>query len=50
MVTFVPFNRARHVKEWNHDPQRWERSVKAWLTALFSRPEPGQRSAETAPE
>lgn len=31
MVTFEPFNQARHTKEWNVDPERWERLVKAWL-------------------
>lgn len=41
-VTFVPFTRARHVKEWNHKPQRWEEHVEQWLTALFTQPEPGQ--------
>ena len=31
MVTFETFNQARHTKEWNVDPDRWERLVKAWL-------------------
>lgn len=31
MVTFEPFHQARHTKEWNVDPQRWESTVKAWL-------------------
>ncbi|TDT78295.1 prolyl oligopeptidase family protein [Arthrobacter sp. AG258] len=31
MVTFETFNHARHTKEWNVDPDRWERLVKAWL-------------------
>lgn len=48
MVHFVPFNRARHVKEWNHNPQRWEKHVKQWLIELFSRPEPGQHTREEA--
>ena len=43
MVTFVPFNQARHVKEWNHNPHRWESNVKQWLVELFTQPEPGQR-------
>lgn len=50
MVSFVPFNRARHVKEWNHNPQRWEEHVKQWLVELFSRPEPGQHSAGDSPD
>jgi hypothetical protein len=31
MVTFEAFHHARHTKEWNVDPERWERVVKAWL-------------------
>lgn len=31
MVTFEAFSQARHTKEWNVDPERWERVVKAWL-------------------
>ena len=31
MVTFETFNHARHTKEWNVDPERWERLVTAWL-------------------
>ncbi|MDQ0664786.1 pimeloyl-ACP methyl ester carboxylesterase [Arthrobacter ulcerisalmonis] len=31
MVTFETFSHARHTKEWNVDPGRWERLVKAWL-------------------
>lgn len=31
MVTFEPFSRARHTKEWNVDPQRWDAVVKKWL-------------------
>lgn len=41
MVSFVPFTQARHVKEWNHDPQRWERNVYDWVTELFGGDEPG---------
>ncbi|WP_300344731.1 alpha/beta fold hydrolase [Nesterenkonia sp.] len=43
LVHFVPFNRAKHVKEWNYDPRRWERSVIRWVQDLFDRPQPGQR-------
>lgn len=31
MVTFEPFHQARHTKEWNVDPDRWEGRVKSWL-------------------
>lgn len=31
MVTFEPFEGARHTKEWNVDPQKWERLVRSWL-------------------
>lgn len=31
MVTFEPFSKARHTKEWNVDPVRWESVVEAWL-------------------
>jgi pimeloyl-ACP methyl ester carboxylesterase len=47
MVTFESFGRARHTKEWNVDPERWESLVKAWLrTQLAPRTNPGQRSPE----
>ncbi|HET8879722.1 MAG TPA: alpha/beta fold hydrolase [Arthrobacter sp.] len=31
MVTFEAFATARHTKEWNVDPERWEALVAAWL-------------------
>ena len=31
MVTFEAFTTARHTKEWNVDPERWESLVTAWL-------------------
>ncbi|MFS0716305.1 prolyl oligopeptidase family serine peptidase [Arthrobacter sp. 1P04PC] len=31
MVTFESFDTARHTKEWNVDPERWEALVTAWL-------------------
>ncbi len=31
MVTFEPFRAARHTKEWNADPEKWERLVRSWL-------------------
>lgn len=43
MVTFEAFERARHAKEWNVDPDRWESLVKAWLQQqLAPRLNPGQ--------
>ncbi|MEN3344211.1 MAG: uncharacterized protein V7635_787 [Arthrobacter sp.] len=43
MVTFEPFSKALHTKEWNVDPERWERLVTAWLRQqLEPRANPGQ--------
>jgi pimeloyl-ACP methyl ester carboxylesterase len=48
MVTFETFNHARHTKEWNVDPGRWEGLVKAWLRQqLAPRTNPGQAAAES---
>lgn len=41
LVRFVAFHQARHVKEWNCDPGRWETAVYEWVTDLFSAPLPG---------
>lgn len=41
LVCFEPFTQARHVKEWNHDPERWNGRVTSWVTDLFSEAEPG---------
>jgi uncharacterized protein len=44
MVTFEPFDRALHTKEWNVDPERWERQVTAWLRQqLAPRANPGDQ-------
>ncbi len=44
MVTFEPFEIARHTKEWNVDPERWERLVAAWLRLqLAPRTNPGDQ-------
>ena len=41
MVTFEAFNTAKHTKEWNVDPERWEALVSAWLRQqLAPRPSP----------
>lgn len=37
MVTFEPFSKARHTKEWNVDPERWENVVEAWLRPRLGR-------------
>ncbi|WP_284976027.1 alpha/beta fold hydrolase [Arthrobacter sp. efr-133-TYG-104] len=43
MVTFEPFDGARHTKEWNVDPEKWERMVRSWLRMqLAPRNNPGQ--------
>jgi len=34
IVTFVPFEVARHTKLWNYDPTRWEGAIRDWLTKL----------------
>ncbi|GMA96897.1 hypothetical protein GCM10025881_37210 [Pseudolysinimonas kribbensis] len=34
IVTFVPFEVARHTKLWNYDPERWEGAIRDWLAAL----------------
>jgi pimeloyl-ACP methyl ester carboxylesterase len=48
MVTFETFNHARHTKEWNVDPGRWEGLVKAWLRQqLAPRTNPGQAAADS---
>ncbi|SEE24322.1 Lysophospholipase, alpha-beta hydrolase superfamily [Arthrobacter alpinus] len=37
MVTFEPFSKARHTKEWNVEPSRWENAVEAWLRPRLGR-------------
>ncbi|PYI67604.1 lipase [Arthrobacter livingstonensis] len=37
MVTFEPFSKARHTKEWNVDPDRWENAVETWLRPRVGR-------------
>ena len=50
MVTFEPFHGARHTKEWNVDPERWERLVRSWLqTQLAPRNNPGQAGEADRP-
>lgn len=45
MVTFESFSQARHTKEWNVDPARWDGLVRAWLQQrLAPRLNPGERN------
>lgn len=37
MVTFIPFSKARHTKEWNVEPARWENSIEEWLRPRLGR-------------
>ena len=34
IVTFVPFEVARHTKLWNYDRTRWEDAIRDWLHSL----------------
>lgn len=34
LVTFVRFDVARHTKLWNYDKERWELSIRSWLSVL----------------
>jgi hypothetical protein len=49
VVKLVPFTTARHTKLWNHDRERWEGAVRAWLAhddaalAALSGPAPAAR-------
>ncbi|MBG6182650.1 pimeloyl-ACP methyl ester carboxylesterase [Arthrobacter sp. CAN_A214] len=43
-VTFERFHRARHTKEWNVAPERWEQTVTGWLNGLlYEKAMPGGR-------
>ena len=37
LVTFVPWTQARHTKEWNTDPERWDREVSTFLGRALAR-------------
>lgn len=41
LVSFVRFHLARHTREWNVDPQKWDRAVRVWLHAVLTSPRPG---------
>jgi uncharacterized protein len=34
IVTLVSFERARHTRLWNYDPERWNAAIRDWLAAL----------------
>ncbi len=36
MVTLETFRHARHTKEWNVDPERWETTVRSWLADVLA--------------
>jgi pimeloyl-ACP methyl ester carboxylesterase len=36
MVTLETFRHARHTKEWNVDPDRWETAVRSWLEDVLA--------------
>jgi uncharacterized protein len=40
-VSFVRFTLARHTREWNVDPEKWDRAVRLWLQAVLTSPRPG---------
>lgn len=46
LVTFVRFTQARHTREWNVDPERWDAAVRMWLTAVLTAPRPGAAEIE----
>jgi uncharacterized protein len=57
MVTFEAFEKARHAKEWNVNPERWENLVKAWLQQQLAPrlnpgagPNPGQGPGQPGAE
>lgn len=37
IVTYVPFDEARHTKLWNYDRARWEGAIRRWLEGLDTR-------------
>ncbi|GAA1676127.1 alpha/beta hydrolase family protein [Citricoccus zhacaiensis] len=41
LVTFVRFHLARHTREWNVDPEKWDHAARLWLHAVLTSPRPG---------
>jgi alpha-beta hydrolase superfamily lysophospholipase len=46
VVTLVPWHVGRHTKEWNTDPERWEREVAAFLAPRLGSPLVRSRSVD----
>ncbi|MEH0059160.1 MULTISPECIES: alpha/beta hydrolase family protein [Auritidibacter] len=38
LVSLVRFTKARHTREWNVDPDRWEQATLSWLYVVLSGP------------
>jgi uncharacterized protein len=50
VVTLVPWREGRHTKEWNTDPERWEREVATFLEPRLLGPNvPGSGPVTTGP-
>ena len=45
LVTVEPWQQGRHTKEWNTDPQRWERVVRTFVAAHLPAPAPAAPAA-----
>lgn len=45
LVRFERYGLARHCREWNNDPERWERAVLAFLRSVASSPDCGAARA-----
>ncbi len=43
LVRFVRFQRARHTREQNVDPKKWDTTVRGWLRAVLGASRPGTR-------
>lgn len=41
LVRFVRFHQARHTREWNVDPRKWDTTVRGWLRAVLNTTRPG---------
>lgn len=41
LVRFVRFHQARHTREQNVDPKRWDTTVRGWLRAVLNADRPG---------
>jgi len=43
LVRFVRFHQARHTREQNVDPRKWDTTVRGWLRAVLGAARPGDR-------